>query len=109
MQGKKHTTFEITTKIFNAANNNIDGETENDNVKGLDTNKDRHDGLSNQELALIVNTALIKSERNWLKKNHQKELANMKKAFDATSAFTMGDFKMVPFGTLYPGCNLTIT
>jgi hypothetical protein len=44
VQVKKHTTFEITTNIFTAANNNIDGETENNNVEGLDTNADRHEG-----------------------------------------------------------------
>jgi hypothetical protein len=42
VQGKKHTIFEITTKIFTAANNNINGETEKDNAEGLDTNADRH-------------------------------------------------------------------
>ncbi len=94
VQGKKHATFEITTKIFTAANNNIDSETENDNVKGLDTNADKHEGQSNQELALIVNTALIESlqkaekQKKLAKKNSPKELPNMKKAFDAASAFT---------------------
>jgi hypothetical protein len=94
VQGKKHATFEITTTIFTAANNNIDGETENDNVEGLDTNSDRHEGQSNQELALIVNTTLIESlqkaekQKKLAKKHSPKELANMKKAFDVASAFT---------------------
>jgi hypothetical protein len=94
MQGKKHATFEITTKIFTAANNNIEGETENNDVEGLDTHADRHEGQSNQELALIVNTALIKSlqkaekQKKLAKKISPKELANMKKSFDAASAFT---------------------
>jgi hypothetical protein len=94
MQEKKHATFEITTKMITAANNNIDCETENDYVYGLDTNADRHEGQSNQELALIVNTALIESlqkaekQKQLAKKKSPKELANMKKAFDAASAFT---------------------
>ncbi len=35
VQEQRHATFEFTTKIFTAANNNIVGETENNNVKGL--------------------------------------------------------------------------
>jgi hypothetical protein len=35
VQEKRHATFEFTTKIFTASNSNIDGETENNNVKGL--------------------------------------------------------------------------
>jgi hypothetical protein len=52
VQGKKHATFEITTKLFTAANNNIDGETENNNVKGLDTNTDKHKGQSNHKTSI---------------------------------------------------------
>ncbi len=93
MEGKKWTTFKITTKIFAVAKDNIDGNTENDNLNGLDTNTNRHEGQSNQELALIVNTALIKSlqkaeKRKKLAKKTPKELANMKKAYDAASTFT---------------------
>jgi hypothetical protein len=51
MEGKKHATFKITTKIFTAAKDYIDGNTENDNLNGLDTNTNRHEGQSNQELA----------------------------------------------------------
>ncbi len=78
MEGKKCTNFKITKKIFTAAKDNIDGNTENDNFDGLDTNANRHEGQSNQELALIVNTALIKSlqkaekRKKLAKKNHQK-------------------------------------
>jgi hypothetical protein len=78
MEGKKRATFEITTKIFTAAKDNIDGNTEKDNLNGLDTNANRHEGQSNQELALIVNTALIKSlqkaekQKKRAKKIHQK-------------------------------------
>ncbi len=50
----------------------IDGETEINDVKRLDTNADRHEGQSSQELALIVNTALIESLQ---KAEKQKKLA----------------------------------
>ncbi len=94
MEGKKRATFEITTEIFTAAKDNIDGNTENDNLNGLDSNTNRHEGQSNQELALILNTALIKSlqkaekQKKLAKTIPPKELANMKKAYDAASTFT---------------------
>jgi hypothetical protein len=94
MEGKKQATFKTTTKIFTAAKDKIDGNTENNNLDGLDTNANRHEGQSNQELALTVNTALIKSlqkaekQKKLAKRNSPKELTNMKKAYDATSAFT---------------------
>jgi hypothetical protein len=72
MEGKKCTTFKITTKFFTAAKDNIDGNTEKDNIGGLDANANRHEGQSDQELALIVNTALIKSLQ---KAEKQKKLA----------------------------------
>ncbi len=53
MEGKKRATFKITTKIFTAAKDNIDGNTENDNHDGLDTNANRHERQSNQELNSI--------------------------------------------------------
>jgi hypothetical protein len=59
-------------RFFTAAKDNIDGNTENDNLNGLDTNTNRHEGQSNQELALIVNTALIESLK---KAEKQKKLA----------------------------------
>jgi hypothetical protein len=64
-----------------------------DNLNGLDTNTNRHEGQSNQELTLVVNTFLIKSlqkadKQKKLAKNSPKELTNMKKAYDAASAFT---------------------
>jgi hypothetical protein len=80
MEGKKCASFKITTKIFTAAKDNIDGNTENDDLNGLDTNANRHEGQSNQELALIVNTALIESlqkaekQKKLAKKIHQKNL-----------------------------------
>ncbi len=80
MEGKTRATFKITTKICTAAKDNIGGKTENDDCNGLDTNKNRHEGQSNQELALIVNTALIESlqkaekQKKMAKKNHQKNL-----------------------------------
>ncbi len=85
MEGKKRATFKITTKIFTAAKDNIDGNTENDNLNGLDTNANRHEGQSNQELALIVNTALIESlqkaekQKKLREKNHQKNSPTWKK------------------------------
>ncbi len=78
MEGKKCATFKITTKIFTAAKDNIDGNTENNDLNGLDTNANRHEGQSNQELALIVNTTLIKAlqkaekRKKLAKKNHHK-------------------------------------
>ncbi len=80
MEGKKRATFKITTKIFTAAKDNIDGNTENSDLDGLDTNANRHEGQSNQELALIVNTALIESlqkaekQKKLAKKKHQMNL-----------------------------------
>jgi hypothetical protein len=55
--GKKCTTFEITEKDFTIPN--TDSDTGNNDIKGLDTTANRHEGQSNQELALIVNNALI--------------------------------------------------
>jgi hypothetical protein len=46
MEGKKHTTFKITTKIVTAAKDNIDGNTEKNDLSGLDTNANRHEGQS---------------------------------------------------------------
>jgi hypothetical protein len=56
--GKKCATFKITEKNFTISNTDI--ETGNNNIEGLDTKAKRHKGQSNQELALIVNSALIK-------------------------------------------------
>ena len=78
MEGEKRATFKITTKIFTAAKDNIEGNTENDNLDRLDTNPNRHEGQSNQELVLIMNTALIESlqkaekQKKLAKKIHQK-------------------------------------
>jgi hypothetical protein len=94
MEGKKRATFKTTTKIFTAAKDNIDGNTENVDLDGLDTNANRHEGQSIRELALIVNTALIESlqkaekQKKLARKKSPKELADMKKAYDAASAFT---------------------
>jgi hypothetical protein len=35
----------------------------NDDLNGLDTNTNRHEGQSNQELTLVVNTFLIESQQ----------------------------------------------
>ncbi len=51
MEGKKRATFKITTNIFTAAKDSIDGNTENDNLNGLDTNANRHERQSKQKLA----------------------------------------------------------
>ena len=93
MKGKKPAPFNITTKNFTAGKDNIDGNTKNNDLNGLDTNTNRHEGQSNQELTLVVNTFLIKSlqkadKRKKLAKSFPKELANMKKAYDAASTFT---------------------
>jgi hypothetical protein len=39
---------------------NTDSDTGDINIEGLDTKANRHEGQSNQELALIVNSAVIK-------------------------------------------------
>ncbi len=56
--GQKCTTFKITEKDFTISN--TDKETGNNDIEGLVTKANRHEGQSNQELALIVNSALIK-------------------------------------------------
>ncbi len=58
MTGKKCTTFEITEKDFTILNTN--SGIGNNDIKGLDTMANRHESQSNQELALIVNAALIR-------------------------------------------------
>ncbi len=94
VKGKKPAPFNITTKNYTAGKDNFDGNTKNDNLDGLDTNTNRHEGQSNQELTLVVNTFLIKSlqktdkQKKLAKRISPKELANMKKAYDAASAFT---------------------
>jgi hypothetical protein len=80
--GKKCTTFKITEKDFTISN--TDSDTGNNDIKGLDTKANRHERLSNQELALIVNSALIKllekaNKQKTQPKKTPKELANMKK------------------------------
>jgi hypothetical protein len=39
--------FKITTTVFTSAKDNIASNTENNDLEGLDTNTNRHDGLSN--------------------------------------------------------------
>ncbi len=81
--GKKCTTFKITEKDFTISN--TDSDTGNNNIKGLDTKANRHEGQSNQELAMIVNSALIEllekanKQKTQPKKKSLNELANMKK------------------------------
>jgi hypothetical protein len=90
--GKKCTTFKITENDFTISN--TDSDTGNNDIKGLDTEANRHEGQSNQELALIVHSALIKLLEKATKRKTQpkqispKELANMKKTYDTASAFT---------------------
>ncbi len=92
--GKNRTTFEITEKDFTMPN--TDSDTGNNNIVGLDTKANRLEGQSNQELALIVivNSALIELLEKANKQKTQptkispKELANMKKTYEAASAFT---------------------
>jgi hypothetical protein len=40
--------FKITTTVFFSARDEIDSNTENKDLKGLDTNTNRNDGLSSQ-------------------------------------------------------------
>ncbi len=90
--GKICTTFKITEKDFTISN--TDSDTGNNDIKGLDTKANRHEGQSNQELALIVNSALIEllekanKQKTQPKKNSPKESANMKNTYDTASAFT---------------------
>ena len=72
VKGKKPAPFNITTKNFTAGKDNIDGNTQNDDLDGLDTNTTRHEGQSNQELTLVVNTFLIESLQ---KADKRKKLA----------------------------------
>ncbi len=80
--GKKCTTFKITEKDFTISN--TDSDTGNNDIEGLDTKANRHEGQSNQELALTVNNALIallekaNKQKTQPKKNSPKELANKK-------------------------------
>jgi hypothetical protein len=72
VKGKKPTPFNITTKTFTASKDNIDDNTKNDDLGGLDTNTNQHEGQSNQELTLVVNTFLIESLQ---KADKRKKLA----------------------------------
>ncbi len=78
VKGKKPAPFNITTKTFTAGKDNIDGNTNNNDLDGLDTNTNRHEGQSNQELMLVVNTFLsshyrrLTNGRNWQKQFPQK-------------------------------------
>ncbi len=80
---QKCTTFKITEKFFTISN--TDSDTGNNDIKEMDTKANRHEGQSNQELALIVNSALIKlvekanKQKTQPKRISPKELANMKK------------------------------
>ncbi len=66
--GKKCTTFKITEKDFTISN--TDSDTVNNDIKELDTKANRHEGQSNQELALIVNSALIELLEKANKRRH---------------------------------------
>jgi hypothetical protein len=72
----------------------LDSNTENDNLEGLDTNTNKNDRLSSQELALMVNKVLIASlkkadkQKKMAKKHSLREIENMKKTYNAASAFT---------------------
>jgi hypothetical protein len=72
VKGKKPAPFKITTKNFTAGKDSIDGNTKRDDLNGLDTNTNRHEGQSNQELMLAVNTILIESLQ---KADKRKKLA----------------------------------
>jgi hypothetical protein len=43
------------------------------------------------------------------KEQEKRVRMQQQRVIDETPILTVGDFKMVPFGTLYPGCTLTIT
>jgi hypothetical protein len=77
------TIFKITTTVFTSAKDNIESNTKNNDLEGLDTNTKRNDNLSSNELALLVNRFLIKSIQKATKENSQKntvkDIQNMKK------------------------------
>jgi hypothetical protein len=65
--------FQITSTGFLSAKDKIDrSNTENEDLKGLDTNTNRNDGFSNHQLALMVNKVLIESLE---KADKQKKMA----------------------------------
>ena len=86
--------FQITTTVLPFTEENIDSTTEEIKLDGLDTTTRRNDERSNQELALMVNKILIESleKADKIKKTKKKpsikEIENMKKAYNAASAFT---------------------
>jgi hypothetical protein len=86
--------FQITTTVLPFTEENIDSTTEEIKLDGLDTTTRRNDECSNQELALMVNKILIESleKADKIKKTKKKpsikEIENMKKAYNAASAFT---------------------
>jgi hypothetical protein len=85
--------FEITDKDF-TTQADIDSGTKNNNALSLNTTIERQKGLSNHDLAVTVNAALMdnlkKAEKRKTlnKKISLKEFTNMNKNFDAASAFT---------------------
>jgi hypothetical protein len=87
------TIFKITTTVFTSAKDNIESNTENNNLEGLDTNTKRNDILSSKELALLVNKFLIKSiqkadkQKKTAKKNYSQRYQKHEKTYNATSAF----------------------
>ncbi len=82
----------MTEKDFTISN--TDSDTGNNNIEGLDTKANRHEGQSNQELELIVNSAFIEllekanKKKKQTKKKSPNDLANMIKTHYAASAFT---------------------
>jgi hypothetical protein len=80
-------TFSITDMNFTTASNG--SESENKDVKYLDTKAKRQQGKSNLELAKTINDALReyldKADKRMIqaKKNSPKELANITKVYDA--------------------------
>jgi hypothetical protein len=81
--GKKCTTFKTKEKDFTISY--TDSDTGNKDITGLDIKTNRHEGQSNQELVLIVNSALIESlekankQKTQPKKNLQKNKPTQKK------------------------------
>ncbi len=84
----------ITDTNLPSTKENIDSNTEHKELEGLDTNTNKNEGLSNQELAVMVNRVLIESlekadkQKKSTKKHSIKEIKNMKKTYNAASAFT---------------------
>ncbi len=86
--------FHITNTPLPCIKHNTDTNTDNEEIDGLNTNTDQNKNLSSSKLAAMVNRVLIESlekaekKKTTTTKHSIKEIENMKKIYNATSAFT---------------------